>query len=157
MKRPLNHTRLNPDSRRRSPHSEVVERSDVSDVMIGLIRPLLRDTLFGKRPTIPGFAPYLLRAQSNGAYLDFAVLAVDGPVVSGTVSGDLLEVQLEPGLLDHPDAKEWLVDFERCVAWAWIDRNNRVRSGPTKPPQRPVKPSRERALFDLPPKPAEAE
>ena len=157
VNRPLNHTRLNPDQPIRSRRNKVVERSEVSDGMIGMIQPLLKDALFGKRPTIPGFAPYRLRAQSNGAYLDFAVLAADGRVVSGTVNGDLLEVQIEAGLEDHPDAKAWLVDFERCVAWAWIDMKNGVRAGPTKPPQRPVKPSRERALFDLPPKPAEAE
>ena len=126
MNRQLTHTTLNPDSRRRSPHSEVVERSEIFDGMIGLIRPLLKDALFGKRPTIPGFAPYRLRAQSNGAYLDFAVLAVDGPVVSGTINGDLLEVRIEAGLKDHPAAKEWLVDFERCVAYAWIDMNTRA-------------------------------
>ena len=154
MNRHLNHTRMNPDHPIRSRRNEVAERSEAPADMIVLLRPLLKDALFGKRPTIPGFAPYRLRAQTNGAYLDFAVLAADGPVVSGTVSGDLLEVQIEAGLEDHPDAKEWLVDFERCVALAWIDMNNRVQSDPTK---RPVKPRRERALFDLPPNPAESE
>ena len=126
MNRGLTHTRLNLNHELllRSPHSDMVERNEVSDGMIDQIQPILREALSGKRPTIPGFAPYRLRAQSNGAYLDFAVLAADGPVVSGTVSGDLLEVQIEIGWLDHPDAKRWLVDFERCVAWAWIERNN---------------------------------
>ena len=157
MNRPLTHTTSNPDHPHRSPRSEVIERSEAAADMIDLVRPFLKDALAGKRPTLPGFAPYRIRAQSNGAYLDFAVLAVDGPVVSGTVNGDLLEVQIEDGLENHPDAKKWLVDFERCVAWAWIDMNNRVRSSPTKPPQRAVKPSRENALFDLPTKPDEAE
>ena len=127
MNRRLTHTRLNlnHDPRRRSPHSEVAERSEAAPDMLVLIRPILSQALTGTRTTIPGFTPYRLRAQSNGAYLDFAVLVVDGPIISGTVSGDLLEVQLKPGLIDHPAAKEWLVDFERCVAWAWIDMTER--------------------------------
>ena len=66
---------------------------------------------------------------------DFAVLALDGPVVSGAVNGDMLEVQLEAGLEDHTDAKEWLVEFEPCVAWAWIDLNKVIPIG--KPPAQP--------------------
>jgi len=31
-------------------------------------------------------------------------------------------VSLQPGLLLHPTASDWLGDFERCVAWAWITR-----------------------------------
>ena len=28
-----------------------------------------------------------------------------------------------PALIQYQDAAEWLGDFERCVAWAWITRN----------------------------------
>ena len=31
-------------------------------------------------------------------------------------------VSLQPGLLLHPSASEWLGDLERCIAWAWITR-----------------------------------
>ncbi len=31
-------------------------------------------------------------------------------------------VSLQPGLLLHPTASEWLGDLERCIAWAWITR-----------------------------------
>ena len=157
VNRRLNHTRLDPDHPIRSRRNKVVERNEVSDSMIDQARTLLKAALFGKRPTIPGFAPYRLRAQTNGAYLDFAVLADDGCVVSGTVNGDLLEVQIEDGLEDHPDAKEWLGDFERCVAWAWLDMKKPIRSGTAKPTQRPVKPLKEIKLCDLPPVPDEAE
>lgn len=34
-------------------------------------------------------------------------------------------VMLEAGLALHPDAALWLGDFERCVAWAWIERHAR--------------------------------
>lgn len=34
-------------------------------------------------------------------------------------------VMLEGGLALHPDAALWLGDFERCVAWAWIERHAR--------------------------------
>lgn len=33
-----------------------------------------------------------------------------------------LAVVLHPSLIAFPDASHWLGDFERCVAWAWIDR-----------------------------------
>lgn len=32
-------------------------------------------------------------------------------------------VSLQLGLLLHPTASEWLGEFERCVAWAWITRS----------------------------------
>lgn len=31
-------------------------------------------------------------------------------------------VSLQPGVLLHPAASEWLGDLERCIAWAWITR-----------------------------------
>jgi hypothetical protein len=34
-------------------------------------------------------------------------------------------VRVEPGLLEHPAAAEWLGDFERCLAWAWVVRSGR--------------------------------
>jgi len=37
-------------------------------------------------------------------------------------------VALRPALLDHPQASEWLGDFERCLAWAWITRNPQLGS-----------------------------
>jgi hypothetical protein len=32
-----------------------------------------------------------------------------------------LAVKLEPGLLLHRDHADWLGDFERCWAWAWLE------------------------------------
>lgn len=29
--------------------------------------------------------------------------------------------RIEPGLMYRPDAAQWLGDFERCIAWAWLD------------------------------------
>jgi len=29
-------------------------------------------------------------------------------------------VRLETGIGDHPEDAQWLPDFERCLAWAWI-------------------------------------
>lgn len=37
-------------------------------------------------------------------------------------------VVLHPPLPAFPDAAEWLGDFERCVAWAWISRNTHLES-----------------------------
>ncbi|HYP58757.1 MAG TPA: hypothetical protein VEQ35_10825 [Beijerinckia sp.] len=30
-------------------------------------------------------------------------------------------IRLEVGLADHPDDAKWLPDFERCLAWTWIE------------------------------------
>lgn len=32
-------------------------------------------------------------------------------------------VALHPALNDHLDAAKWAGDFERCLAWTWIERN----------------------------------
>lgn len=37
-------------------------------------------------------------------------------------------VVLHQPLPAFPDASEWLGDFERCVAWAWISRNTHLES-----------------------------
>jgi len=31
---------------------------------------------------------------------------------------------LDEGALTHPDALEWLGDFERCLAWGWVRRQS---------------------------------
>lgn len=28
---------------------------------------------------------------------------------------------MEMAIIDHPDAMQWMGDFERCLAWAWLD------------------------------------
>lgn len=35
--------------------------------------------------------------------------------------------RLEVGALQHRDAAAWCGDFERCLAWCWIERNLRTR------------------------------
>ena len=39
-----------------------------------------------------------------------------------------LAVAIWPTIAMHPDALEWLGDFERCIAWAWITRNPDLRA-----------------------------
>ena len=39
-----------------------------------------------------------------------------------------LAVITHPTLAAHLGATEWLGDFERCVAWAWITRHPAVES-----------------------------
>ena len=34
-------------------------------------------------------------------------------------------VALDEGALTHLDAMEWLGDFERCLAWAWVESRQR--------------------------------
>ncbi len=33
-------------------------------------------------------------------------------------------VALHPGLLMRPDAGAWLGDFERCIAWTWLEKKS---------------------------------
>jgi hypothetical protein len=35
-------------------------------------------------------------------------------------------VRLEPGLVGRPEDRRWLSDFERCLAWAWIESSRRA-------------------------------
>lgn len=37
-------------------------------------------------------------------------------------------VAVHPGIIACPGAQEWLGDFERCVAWAWITRNPQMEA-----------------------------
>ena len=39
-----------------------------------------------------------------------------------------LAVAVHPGVLVYGGPVEWLGDFERCVAWAWLTRNPDLRS-----------------------------
>ena len=58
-----------------------------------------------------------------------AVRAWEGVVKSGFAAADQqpppapwCAVALGSGLGLHPQAAHWLGDFERCIAWAWIDQ-----------------------------------
>lgn len=35
-----------------------------------------------------------------------------------------IAVSFEPDMMFYPDAARWLGDFERCLAWAWVDYRN---------------------------------
>ncbi|MDC8446093.1 MAG: hypothetical protein LV471_09245 [Nitrosomonas sp.] len=37
-------------------------------------------------------------------------------------------VAVHPSIMMHPQALDWIADFERCVAWAWITRNAQLES-----------------------------
>ena len=39
---------------------------------------------------------------------------------------------LEPGLARHGDAARWLGAFERCLAWAWLERRSIARTAGRK-------------------------
>jgi len=32
-----------------------------------------------------------------------------------------IAVALDTGIVQHPEAAHWLGDFERCLAWAWVE------------------------------------
>lgn len=49
--------------------------------------------------------------------------------------------RLEIGIAAHPDTAHWLGDFERCLAWTWIDRGRGLQTplpAPRARVQRPI-------------------
>jgi len=142
----LNHITLSTGHNRRSP------RTEVSDDVIAWLRPWLDKLLAnGALLPLPetSLAAYSASAhiEQGGlvmtvftgadALVSFAVAArsrQSDPLWSymtaqyGGAPGLLapavpwLAVALRPGLTAHTAASEWLGDFERCVAWAWLSQ-----------------------------------
>lgn len=51
--------------------------------------------------------------------------AQHGPFAAGIEAPNApwLAAALRPGIGLHMDASDWLGDFERCIAWTWLERN----------------------------------
>jgi hypothetical protein len=121
-------------------HGRDSPRSEVSPDALAVCRALLR--LGTHRLPIPG--GYSVRVERNGPWLAATVLGARGaPLVSLHVVRDpvglraVLDasgcrpvapitlpaalVETLPGLALDASATEWLGDFERCLAWAWLD------------------------------------
>jgi hypothetical protein len=129
-------------------HSRRSPRSEVADDVLQVVRELLRRALAGERPALPGPPGYQLEASAEGDLLLATVfrgravpLATIGVARSdrdalrlwgylrerGDVAPDRpppapwCAAVLQPALAVHRDAAAWLGDFERCLAWGWVE------------------------------------
>lgn len=141
----LNHITLSPGHTRRSP------RAEVSDETIKALQPWLKAGLkTGEDTPLPGDLGAIYSAsltlldgslnctvkRGELPLVQFAVAARSRharlwPLLAGLAGNpDLpepgtpwLAVRLLPGLQSDLAATGWLGDFERCAAWAWIDKS----------------------------------
>lgn len=120
-------------------HNRVSPRSEVTAEVIAALQPLLSS---GEH-AMPGPPGYRVRVTIDGSALAATVRRGDSPLVTVLVcpdatalaratraTGAIPSVPLSPPVLlidVHPTASgdpslSWLGDFERCLAWAWIER-----------------------------------
>jgi hypothetical protein len=121
-------------------HTRRSPRFEVSDGIIEVLRPLLA----AGEHDLPRFPGYRVRVTIEGTTLAATLLSKCAPLVttfvvldepglegvltvtgckpSGTISLPAALVETHPTLALDQDAVGWLGDFERCLAWAWIER-----------------------------------
>lgn len=87
----------------------------------GLLCLVLRDTPSESIATF-GVAPD--ESSAPALWDELHACAHDVPVTTGLAlpPAPWCAVALHRGVVHHHRALEWLGDFERCVAWAWIER-----------------------------------
>lgn len=121
-------------------HTRVSFRDEIAPGVLQLLKPLTVTGLH-KMPDPPGGT---LQVTVDGTAALATVMRGDAPLATLAVAADeagaaklwklagredvaqpsavpWLAVRLEAGMLLHPDDAEWLGDFERCWAWAWLD------------------------------------
>ncbi len=131
----LNHLTLSTGHNRRSP------RSEVADGVVPTVSDMIAKALAGQTEVVPGV---WMRAMASDGALHATVYAGADPLVSFAVApttrssrsawdglgqaakGEPPEapwcgVTLHPEIVRHPEHTMMLGDFERCVAWTWID------------------------------------
>lgn len=126
-------------------------RKELDEAVLTIVRQGIDEALYGLSPVIrPGYT--LSATQEHGALLATVLTETREPICTIAVACDARQgeslwaalkdpepggaiaigeppaapwcaVRLYPGLASHVGALAWLGDFERCVAWAWIDRS----------------------------------
>jgi len=151
----ITHLTLSSGNSRRSPRAEVGD-----DTLQMLVPWLRKAVAAGTRQPLPveGLDLYsVLALVQDGALVATVYAGADAPLVTigvaqrsrqGSALWDSMlttfaaapglerpaepwcAVALHAALLAHPDAGEWLGDFERCLAWAWITRRPQFEAAP---------------------------
>lgn len=129
----------------RTGHSSRSYRQDVNDAAIGALHPLLRAD---GEYAIPGITDRRLWVTRTGRLL-LATLMAETPICTLAIADRSVGAQklwqmihtgtetatdpgrpprapwcaarMESGLADHLDDTKWLADFQRCLAWTWIE------------------------------------
>lgn len=125
-------------------------RSEVADDVVAQLAPML---VPGEHD-IPGFFPYLCNVETEGRLLvaEVRVRGLSLPICTFCVYDSIADedqafrrlgfivarapeskrtppcilVQLHDEALLHTAAMLWMGDFERCLAWAWIEHRERT-------------------------------
>jgi hypothetical protein len=112
-------------------------RSEVTPEVIAQLAPLLKD---GDHQ-MPGPTGYRVRVRLDGPTLAATVrregggdlvsviVCTDDATTAKAAGVEMLPlttpcclVKLHLGMAHAPQAAGWLTDFQRCLAWAWIER-----------------------------------
>lgn len=93
----------------------------------GLVVTVYGPDILSLPPAMPEPIPLVTfgvaRRSRGAAKLWDSLVKQDPTGRCGTMPGaPWLAVLLHPSLTIFPDAAHWLGDFERCVAWAWVER-----------------------------------
>ncbi len=67
------------------------------------------------------------RSRHGAALWQMMVDAFDAHRATRMPAEPWIAVALHASIAAYPDSAEWLGDFERCVAWAWITRKPDLR------------------------------
>lgn len=136
----LHHITTSTGHTRRSP------RSEVSDDVVRMLREMLDRAIRGERVDLPIEGTCMSAAAEGDALLVTAWRGRAPLVTVGVARSDTDALRLwgllrrdgdaapdrpppapwcaavlEPGLLLHPGDAAWLGDYERCLAWAWVE------------------------------------
>lgn len=149
MRTDLHHVTLNTGHVRRSP------RAEVADDVIAALMPMIDDIAAGQSVPIESCPGYVLTGAIDGRCAVFTVSYAEAPVATigaslhsrcgaklwrslhESYAGDLATdpdkppptpwcaARLEIGIALHPDANEWLGDFEKSLGWTFIEWRSR--------------------------------
>jgi hypothetical protein len=125
---------------------------EISPEAIEVCTALIDQMIVGKRPPIPGFQSFRISGVSYGRCFVATVWSGNEPIVTigianhsrcgaetwralhksaalpcATQSDEYPQApwcaaRLEPHCMFYPDAMNWLGDFERCLAWAFLEK-----------------------------------
>lgn len=135
-------------------HSRDSYAGEVTPEAVEVCKDLIRQMVAVQRPRIPGFESFSVTGVRHGRCFVATVWSGGEPIVTIGIathsrcgaevwqalhkSASLLcatsadqcptepwcAARLEPHSLFYPDVMAWVGDFERCMAWAWIDYRN---------------------------------
>lgn len=87
-------------------------------------RTLLGSVWHGLTDPVP-LINFAVATRSRNSAIAWREMHAHATIRPFTDSGNVppvpwIAVSIEPDLIFYPDAAEWLGDFERCLAWAWL-------------------------------------